>query len=307
METVIFSIGSVQITTFGLGIMGAAAVSVAFLRVTMRGLGQDAWAVFAAWCLPLALLGARLFYSLARINYIVDLFGLDFVLRMWEGGYAFFGAVGGCALAGLIAAKRIRRKTVEVLNAAVPALLLMLALGRFAEGLGGQGYGPLVENPAFQFFPFAVQNLYEEWNVAIFIAEGLTALIVLVLSLKRFKAHKALKSLIIIAAAQIVWESMRRDMFLRWGFVRVSQVAAVLVLFVLLIVLLSRRRKAGEKPGAVAVPISIFTVLIGGCIALEFAMDKSPFPYGWAWLMMAVCAVFMAILPWRLLPKAEER
>ncbi|HRX09240.1 MAG TPA: prolipoprotein diacylglyceryl transferase [Candidatus Limiplasma sp.] len=307
MENVILSIGSLQITAFSLCIMGAAAVSVAFLRVTMRGLGQDAWAVFAAWCLPLALLGARLFYSMARINYIVDLFGLDFVLRLWEGGYAFFGAVGGSALAGLIAAKRLRRKTAEVLNAAAPALLLMLALGRFAEGLGGLGYGPLVENPALQFFPFAVQNLYGEWNVAIFIAEGFTALIVLLLSLKRFKAHKALKSLIIIASTQIVWESMRRDMFLRWGFVRVSQVVAVLVLFALLIVLLSRRRRAGEKPSASAVPIAIFIVLTGGCIALEFAMDKSPFPYGWAWLIMTICAACMAALPWRLLPKAEER
>ena len=307
METVILSLGSIQITAFGLCIMAAAAASVALLALSMRGLGKEAWAVFAAWCLPLALIGARLFYSLVRINFIVDLYGLDFIWRLWEGGFAFWGAVGGSALAGVISAKRMHLKTKDVLNAAVSALLLMLALGRFAEYFSGQGYGPMVETPAWQFFPLAVPNEYGEWNLAIFVAEGLTALVVFALSLRSFKTYKALKSLIIVAAAQIVWESMRRDSNLNWGFVRVSQLTAVLVLFFILVVFLIRRFRAGEKPVSLAMRVAVFAVLTGGCIALEFAMDKSPFPYVWSWLIMAVCAAGMAILPWTLLPKADER
>ncbi|MBE0601077.1 MAG: prolipoprotein diacylglyceryl transferase, partial [Firmicutes bacterium] len=117
MVTVIFSLGNVPITAFGLCMMAAAAASVALLYVSMRKLGKEAWAVFAAWCLPLALIGARLFYSLARINFIVDLYGADFIWRLWEGGFAFWGAAGGSALAGLICAKRLRLQTKDVLNA----------------------------------------------------------------------------------------------------------------------------------------------------------------------------------------------
>ncbi len=307
METVVFSLGTMNITSFGLAIMAAAAASVALLYFSMRSLGKEVWAVFAAWCLPLALIGARLFYSLARINFIVDLYGLDFILRLWEGGFAFWGAAGGSALAGLICARRMRLKTKDVLNAAVPALLLMLVLGRFAEYFSGQGYGPMVETPAWQFFPLAVQNEYGEWNLAIFVAEGVTALVALALSVRTFKTHKALKSLIIVAAAQIVWESMRRDSNLRWGFVRVSQLTAVLVLFAVLCVYMIRRFKAGKKPAYLIARCAAFAVLTGGCIALEFAMDKSPLPYVWCWLIMAVCAAGMAILPWTLLPKADER
>lgn len=307
METVVLTLGNLRVTAFGLCVMAAAAVSVAVSGVSMRGLGKGVWAVFAAWCLPLALIGARLFYSLVRINFIVDLYGLDSVLRLWEGGFAFWGAAGGSALAGVICAKRMRLKTADVLNAAVPALLLMLALGRFAEYFSGQGYGPMVETPAWQFFPLSVQNEYGEWNLAIFVAEGVTALVALALSARRFKTHRALKALVIVAAAQIVWESMRRDSNLNWGFVRVSQLTAVLVLFFILAVFLIRRFKAGEKPVYVVARLAVFAVLTGGCIALEFAMDKSPFPYGWAWLIMAVCAAGMAVLPWTLLPSAEER
>jgi prolipoprotein diacylglyceryltransferase len=307
VETVILSLGNVKITSFGLCVMAAAGACVALLYVSMRKLGKDAWAVFAVWCLPLALLGARLFYCLARINYIVDLYGLDYVWRFWEGGYAFWGAVGGSALAGVICSKRMRLKTSDVLNAATPALLLMLALGRFAEYFGGQGYGPLVENEAWQFFPLALQNVYGEWNISIFIAEGVTALAALALSVRGFQTHKALKSLIVISAAQIVWESMRGDLYLSWGFVRVSQLAAVAVLFVIFSALLVRRFRAGEKPLVLIARLAAFAALTGVCVALEFAMDKSPLPNGWAWLIMAGCAAGLGVLPWKLLRKSDER
>lgn len=301
MENVIITLGSVRLTAFGLCVAAAAAVSLAVLYASMRRLGKDVWAVFAVWCLPLALLFARLFYSLARINYIVDLYGLDYILRFWEGGYAFFGAVFGSALAGVIAARRTNLKTADVLNAAAPALLLMLALCRFAEGFASQGFGLLVENPALQFFPLAVVNEYGEWNLSVFIAEGLTALVVLIATVRAFKTRRALKAAIIVAAAQILWESMRRDAFLRWGFVRVTQLTAVLALFLVLLALCVRRIRAGEKPRLTVWRTGAFALLTGACIALEFAMDKSPLPYGWAWLMMAAAAAGLGALPWRLL------
>ena len=44
--------------------------------------------------LPLGLVGARLFYCLSRLAIYTDM-GLVNVLRLWDGGYALWGAVGG--------------------------------------------------------------------------------------------------------------------------------------------------------------------------------------------------------------------
>ena len=298
MEYSLFSWGSIQLTGFGLSVMLAAAVSVFLVYLSMRGLQRNAWAIFTAWCLPLALLCARLIYCLARIGYIVDLYGIGFIVRFWEGGYSLWGAAFGCVLAGLITAKRTGLKAKVILDAAVPALLAALALCRFAEYCSGQGIGLPVENSAMQFFPLSVQNEYGEWYFAIFIAEGLTALITLWLSVRLFHEDRALKAVIIIAATQIVWESMRRDMFLRWGFVRVTQLMAVLVLFAIMLMLCIGRIRAGEKPVYTMIGISAFALLTGICIVMEFAMDKSPLPYSVAWLIMAACAAGMGALPW---------
>jgi prolipoprotein diacylglyceryltransferase len=280
MENVLFTAGIFNITAYGLCMAAVAALCVAAAYFYMRRLGNGVWEIFAVWCLPLALIGARLFYCLARMNYIADLYGPGFILRLWEGGYAFWGAAGGCALAALVCARRTGLRAGTILDAAAPALMLALALCRFAEYFSGQGFGLLVENETLCFFPLAVQNAYGEWYFAVFMGEGITALLACLLAARRFKAHKALKSVLLIAAAQIVWESIRRDDFLRWGFVRVSQLTAVLTLFAILTVMCVRRLRGGEKLSRTVIRIAVFLLLAVACVALEFAMDKTPFPYG---------------------------
>lgn len=295
--------GSFHVTAYGICIAMAAAISLAASYAGMRKLQNSAWEIFAVWCLPLALLGARLFYVIARFSYVVDLFGAGYILRLWEGGYAFWGAAGGCALAGAICARRTGLRAGEILDAAAPSLLLALALCRFAEYFSGQGIGLLVEDEALQFFPLSVVNQYGEWYFAVFIGEGITAVLVCILCVRRIRKHQAFVSLVLIAAAQIVWESIRRDDFLRWGFVRVSQLTAAAVLFVILSVLCVRRLKSGEKLSRTVFRFIVFILLTGVCVALEFAMDKTPLPYGWAWLIMAAAAAGMAAYPFLLLRK----
>ncbi len=306
MEHALFSLGSFHITAYGICIAAAAAISLAASYASMRKLNNSAWEIYAVWCLPMALLGARFFFIIARFTYVVELFGAGSILRLWEGGYAFWGAAGGCALAGMICARRTGYRTSEILDAAAPACMLALALCRFAEYFSGQGIGLLVENEALQFFPLSVINQYGEWYFAVFMGEGITALLVCILCAWRIKNHKAYISLILIAAAQVVWESIRRDDFLRWGFVRVSQLTAVIVLLIVLATICVRRLKAGEKPSWTVFRFIVFFLLTGVCVALEFAMDKTPLPYGWAWLIMAACAAGIAAYPMLLLRKRNN-
>ncbi len=306
METTLFMFAGLPVTAYGACVAAAAALCVTAAYFSMRSLGKNVWEIFCVWCIPLAFAGARLFYVLARFNDVFDVYGPGFPLMPWEGGYALWGAVGGSALAGWITARRKGLKTRTVFDAAVPALVLMLALCRFSEYFSGQGIGLPVENEALWFFPLSVQNMYGEWYYAVFAAEGVTALLVCLFVRKRFVEHKAVVSLILLSSAQIVWESMRRDDFLRWGFVRVSQIIAVVVLLSLLAAGCIRRLRSGEKPAKTAGRAAAFLCLTCACVALEFAMDKTPLPYGWAWLMMAACAAGMAVLPIRAIQRKGE-
>ena len=44
--------------------------------------------------LPLGLLGARVFYCLARLDFYIEM-GLQEMFLLWHGGYALWGAGGG--------------------------------------------------------------------------------------------------------------------------------------------------------------------------------------------------------------------
>ena len=71
---------------------------------------------------------------------------------------------------------------------------------------------------------------------------------------------------------QVVFESLRRDEFLRWGFVRCSELLSAVALF---IVLLCYQLRSGRvwKKRHIACWIG-YVVLVVSCILLEFATEE---------------------------------
>ena len=130
--------------------------------------------------------------------------------------------------------------------------------------------------------------------------EGLIALIILVLLLvsRRSGGGKARMFLILYSAAQIVCESLRRDQYLVWSFVRVSQLTAALVLAGLIAAALVRRHGPDRKDW---VHIILFLLGIGIVIGMEFAKDKLPaLPIWSCYAIMAAASAMMGVVTWRL-------
>ena len=65
----------------------------------------------------------------------------------------------------------------RVLDCVLPGLTMALALARFAEGATFNGKGHEVIYQGLQFFPIAVDGLFGEKVYAVYLGEGLTALI----------------------------------------------------------------------------------------------------------------------------------
>lgn len=246
----------------------------------------------ALCCIPCALVGARLLYVAMRPGYYLFDVGLLHVLCVWEGGFLLWGAVFGSILAAMYVAKREKADAAKLLDQMAAPGLCMIALCRMAEFFAGEGLGPWIESPFFMRFPFAAPNFYGEWQMAVFLFEALSALLMLaaVLCIEVGKGKRIFAALVFYACAQVVFESLRMDNCLRIGFVRVSQVISALV--ILAMTYIRAYRVAGSKVaiqrGAV---VLICAALIGG---MEWALDKTQVHNGLIYGGMALVSVLMA-------------
>lgn len=300
---VLFQLGPFPITAYALALVAAlaAGMMVLFWNCKRKGLKENTAFVMGVLSLPLGLLCARVFYVLCRISLYGEM-GFAEAVKMWHGGYALWGAVLGVFLALVLCSKITAQSLVKLADAAVLPGALVIGLCRLAEGLNGEGIGMLVENEALQFFPLAVMNEWEEWYWAIFMAEAVAAFVIfLVLVRKKRPAGEDTKVFVwLFCTCSLLLESLRRDQFLRWLFVRVNQLTAVLVLTGFMVYALVKWLRSKEnyrlKTGTVVLCWVVYAALAGACIALEFAVDKSAALPVWAcYSLMAVCVACMGL------------
>ena len=295
----IFTLLSLPVTAYALCLAGALCAALALLTAQCRRLSlrPGTALTMTLWMIPLGLVGARLFYCLARLSFFMEI-GLEHMLRGWDGGYALWGALGGAVLGAVIAARQTHQSPARVLDALAAPGALAIALCRLAEYFSGEGIGMYVEDERFCFFPLAVCNQFEEWYWAIFLLEALAALVILGVVLRRTRpaGDSARLFLILYSASQVLLESLRRDNFLRWLFVRVSQLGAALVMAGLMLYALVQLARCGRLRGPALrrtlICWAVFVACTGIIIALEFAIDKSAdLPIWAAYCLMALCCI----------------
>lgn len=248
---------------------------------------------------------SHLLYCLMDAGYIIDSYSFGYLFTFWQSGYMFYGGILGAALVLLAAGGKQR---LALLDAYAPSAALMVAAARIAEGFAGQGYGEYWFEDAMFFcrFPFMTYDAYYEgWAWALFMAEALVAAVLFVVLLAKKKTWHGdgwLLFMGLYASAQIVLESLRRDEFLRWGFVRIEEVfSGVVILFVLICYCI----KAGKgRTGAKTACFGLFLLMATLCLLLEFATEgRIPFllfleVYQCYLVMALACAVIAACVLW---------
>ena len=313
-----------SVTPYALCVFLAAVVCVAlfFLRAKKRGLAAKTAEYFILFSLPLGILSAHLLYFLTSLPEMLEAsadYGALYLLSPVSGGFLFYGVLIGAALSALVASAITKEKAARILDAAAPVLLLLVALYRFSEPLDamsgmGQGWGMLVENERFMFFPLAFKPNaeYDEWYFSIFLLEGVYALLMSVLTWannkKRGDGQIALLSLIVYCAAQVLFETLRRDTVVKWLFVRVSQLLSVIILAALLTYGTIKYRKAGVK---FFWSWLSFVLLTGLCVGIEFTVDKPIplgdqlifLPYAVTYAIIGISAALMGVIAWRAVRK----
>ncbi len=237
-----FTIFGFEIAFYGVIISFAMllGIIIACALAKRRGIKSDDIILLAIICLPLAIIGARLYYFI--------FYGVSFkeFFNFKDGGLAILGGVIGGIIGVLIfcAIKRNFKILIDIFDICVPALILGQAIGRVGCFFSQCCYGSVVTNPDMQWFPFAMKvetyvgsgvytwrlatNLYESlWNLVGF------ALILIVFLKCKQKVIPTATYLVWYGLGRAIIEGIRGDsLFIGNSNVRVSQMVSILMLII---------------------------------------------------------------------------
>lgn len=250
----LFGIQGLNIAWYGIIIATGLLLGIVLgtLRARRRGWSADVVLDFIILAVPLAVIGARLYYvAFEWQNYAGDL-GKIFAIN--QGGLAIYGAVIGGFLAAFIFSRAAKFPFFKLLDLVIPSLILGQAIGRWGNFINQEAFGALVTNTKLQFFPLAVyiQSL-GEWHQATFFYESLWNTILLVVTLligrKNPKDGTLLATYFIgYGTGRAIIEGLRTDSLYLVGNIRISQVlSAVLVIVGIVMLLLIKKGKLKTK------------------------------------------------------------
>ena len=224
----LFGVISVYGLLIALGIL--IAVLLCAKNEARLGLPKDTAFDIALWCLPLGIIGARLYYcAFSWEQYRANPLS---VLYIWEGGLAIYGGIIGGILGGFLLAKRKKLPFASLCDLVAPVLPLAQAIGRWGNFFNGEAYGAAITDAALQFFPYGVQ-VNGIWYQATFFYESMWDLCVfaaLWFTRKKWRRGDGFPLYFILyGLGRLFIEGMRSDS-LWWGNIRVSQLLSGLLI-----------------------------------------------------------------------------
>lgn len=250
-----FYIGSFKVYFYGIlmAVGMAAGVAIACANAKKRGLKSNDILKLACYVLPLALIGARIYYVI---------FSLDQFTSFWQvfdvrkGGMAIYGGVIGGALAIGLFCLIHKKNFFAVADVVVPSLILGQAIGRIGCYFSSCCYGIEVTNPDHMWFPFSTQ-INGVWHLSTFFYECLWdlvgfAILMLILHLAKFiKERGVVMSLYFVyyGIGRAWIETLRGDS-LMLGSIKVSELLSILLIAfgVILISVIYIYKYAVKKP-----------------------------------------------------------
>jgi len=146
IDPIIFSIGGFSLRWYGVIVMVGVIVGSLLVEREIKSRGENGDRIWDAlvWILPIGILGARLWFvinaTLGGSTYYKD--NPSSILKVWEGGLHIYG---GLLLGAIALIYYLRVNNLDpwlFFDAAGPALLIGQAIGRIANFINQELYGP---------------------------------------------------------------------------------------------------------------------------------------------------------------------
>ena len=260
INPIAFSLGPLDVYWYGIII--AAAIFVAIFLSTReaekRGIDGEHIVDMALWALPIAFIGARLYYVVFELDYYLQNPGE--IIAIWNGGIAIYGGLIAGGLTVYWYTKKHGIPLWLMLDILAPSVLLAQAIGRWGnfmnqEAHGGEVTRSFLENlflPEFIINQMEINGLYYQPT---FLYESLWSLVgfVLIVILRNKKhlfrqGEVALSYVLWYSLGRFFIEGLRTDSLWIFDFIRVSQALSVVLFIGALSLWIYRRRDYPPVP-----------------------------------------------------------
>lgn len=244
-DPVAFRIFSLDVMWYG--ILIATGIILATIILTLRapkhGISSDRSLDFILICLPLGIIGARLYYVL--FNW--DVYAGDFfkIINIREGGLAIHGGLIFGMLAAAILCIIWKIRPLNLLDLAVPSIALAQSIGRWGNYFNSEAHGGPTSMPWGILVNGELVHptfLYESiWCFILFI------LLIIIDNKRRFEGQVFLLYGILYSLERFFVEWLRTDS-LMLGPLKQAQVfsLSVITVFLIMYVILGRKTKVSK-------------------------------------------------------------
>jgi phosphatidylglycerol:prolipoprotein diacylglycerol transferase len=256
IDPIAISLGPIEVRWYGVII--AFGIVLAFLvaqrEMVKRGFHEEFLTDLLIWAVPLAILGARLYYVLFKWEDYAGSPGN--ILKVWEGGLAIHGALIASFITAYVFTKKRKVSFLKLADVVAPSILIGQTIGRWGNFMNQEAHGGPVSRAFLEnmFLPEWIINqmridgvyyhptfLYESiWNF--------TGVVILIL-LRRvnlLRGEMFLFYLIWYSVGRFFIEGMRTDSLYLIGELRTAQVVSIVTVVVALIIIIYRRMTIKE-------------------------------------------------------------
>ncbi len=259
IDPILFQLGPITIRWYGVIIVSAIMIAIwlANREAPHRGLNPDFVPDLGMVLVPTGILGARL-YEVFALQWPYYSQHPGEILAIWNGGLAIHGAVLGAALAGAIFMRLRKQPFWPWADIVAPSLILAQGIGRWGNFFNQEAYGSPAPQGLIELMPGWLREgmtiggtvmhptfLYESvWN---FLSFG----VVYYFHRKKVPAGVVFGLyLVLYNAGRFVIESIREDSSFLFGWIRVAQLTAVLLMllgFALILYHLRRHKQSAAQ------------------------------------------------------------
>ncbi len=247
-----FSIGEFSVAWYGviIGLGILFAMYLASKEGDLKGMPPDFILDLAFWTVPIAILGARLYYVIFELDYYLA--NPTQILQIWNGGLAIYGALIVGAITVYVYTKKRGVPFMLTLDVLAPGVLIAQSMGRWGNFINQEAHGAEVTREFLEglFLPDFIinqMNIKGFYYHPTFLYESLWSLLgfILILYIRRRpnflrEGEVMLTYIMWYSFGRFFIEGMRTDSLYFLG-MRASQVLS-LVLFIGAIALWAYRR-----------------------------------------------------------------
>lgn len=251
IDPIAFSLGSFEVRWYGVII--AFGIILAFMvgqrEMVKRGFHQEYLTDLLIWAVPLAIVGARIYYVIFKWDFYSQ--NPEKIIQIWNGGIAIHGALIASFLTAYFFTKKRGTSFWKVTDILAPSLLIGQAVGRWGnfmnqEAHGGEVTRTFLENlmlPNWMIDQMFIEGkyyhptfLYESiWNVIGII------LLILLRKVNLRRGEMFLFYLTWYSVGRYFIEGMRTDSLYLIGDLRTAQVVSLVTIALSIIIFIYRR------------------------------------------------------------------